>query len=113
MLKTMELLLGMKPLCQYDAVADPILDWDISPTNAEPFQAIMPPQSLIAETNPKAQDLGMLDPRRAFAVASDRMNFSHADAAPALELNKIIWKTIKGVRSDMPISRGQNSDDDD
>src|SRR6185369_14604061 len=49
MLKTMELLLGMKPLSQYDAVAAPILDWDTTPSNADPFTAIMPPKELIAK----------------------------------------------------------------
>ncbi len=35
MLKTIELVLGLKPLCQYDAVADPIMDWDTQPANAD------------------------------------------------------------------------------
>ncbi len=113
MLKTMELLLGLKPLCQYDAVADPILDWDTSPTNAEPFQAIAPPQSLVAEMNPQARDLGMLDLRREMAVRSDRMDFTHADAAPSLELNQIVWKTVKGTHSEMPTPRGRTDNDDD
>ena len=33
-LKTMELLLGLPPMSQYDAVATPILDFDTAPTNA-------------------------------------------------------------------------------
>src|SRR6266550_5821657 len=32
-LKTIELVLGLPPMCQYDAVSSPILDWDTQPRN--------------------------------------------------------------------------------
>ena len=35
-LRTMELLLGLPPMCQYDAIASPIMNWDTQPSNAEP-----------------------------------------------------------------------------
>ena len=103
MLKTMELLLGLSPLSQYDAVADPILDWSDAPVNSAPYEAIAPSGSIIAEINPKVADLSAGDPRIELALRSDRMDFTHADAAPAAELDEITWKTIKGPTAEMPV----------
>jgi hypothetical protein len=53
---------------------------------------------------------------------SSRMDFAHADRAPADRLNEIIWKSIKGDNSSMPltphgppptVSRKVGGDDDD
>src|SRR5947208_1323299 len=63
MLKTIELLLGLKPLSQYDAVADPIQDWDTTPSNAQAYDPIVPPKDLIAQINPKKEELSADDPR--------------------------------------------------
>ena len=114
-LKTMELLLGMKPLSQYDAVADPIMDWDDAPSNVEPYKAILPPRELIAKINPKAAALKPGDPRRQMAERSDAMDFAHADAAPAREANEITWKAIKGPDAPLPKIKGATpgKDDDD
>jgi DNA-binding beta-propeller fold protein YncE len=113
MLKTIELLLGLHPLCQYDAVADPILDWDSLPSNAAAFTAMALPQSLIAELNPDVASLGRGDPRRAMAIRSEAMDFVHPDSAPALELDEIVWHTVKGTASRMPAPRGMRPNDDD
>src|SRR5258706_12158304 len=40
-IRTMELLLGLPPMCQYDAIASPIMDWDTQPNNDEPYAAIL------------------------------------------------------------------------
>jgi len=123
MLKTIELILGLGPMSQYDAVADPIMDWDDSPSNAAPYDAIAATPEMIAERNPQVSDLSAGDPRRQMALESEKMDFTHADAAPALELDQIVWKTIKGPESAMPIMHrtlpggvhptGGGDDDDD
>jgi hypothetical protein len=50
------------------------------------------------------------------------MDFVHADAAPAAQLNDIIWKSVKGMDSTMPPPRNslvspitppKDDDDDD
>jgi hypothetical protein len=114
-LKTMELLLGMKPLSQYDAVADPIMDWDDAPKNSDPFVATMPAKELIAKLNLSAASLAPTDPRRRLAEDSDKMDFAHADSAPALRLDEITWKLVKGVDAPFPKLRGASlgSEDDD
>ncbi len=117
MLKTIELLLGMRPLSQYDAVADPMMDWIGSPNNAEPYEAKMPPLEMIGQINPEPRELRAGDPRIEMALQSAKMDFTHADAAPAAELDEIVWKTVKGPASVMPIMHrtlpSKNGDDDD
>jgi hypothetical protein len=113
MLKTIELLLGLHPLSQLDAVAYPIMDWDSAPRNAAAYSAILPAKELIAERNPRADKLPRHDKRRAMALESDKMDFTHADAAPSDQLNEITWKTIYGPDSKMPAPRGVITDDDD
>ena len=53
-LKTMECLLGLQPMSQYDAIALPIMDWDISPSNNKPYNAVLPPKQIIAQINTPA-----------------------------------------------------------
>jgi hypothetical protein len=61
--------------------------------------------------------LAPTDPRVHMADASEAMDFSHADAAPARELDEITWKLVKGIDAPMPKLRGmipgKPEDDDD
>jgi YVTN family beta-propeller protein len=106
MLKTMETLLGIRPMSQYDAIAKPIQGWDTTPSNVEPFTAILPAKDVIAQHNfrlPIGQTgAAAID---ALVAESDQMDFTHADAAPAARLNQIIWKSVKGSVSEMPAPR--------
>lgn len=104
-LKTMEQLLGLPPMSQYDAVASTILDFDTAPTNAAPYAATMPAKSLIAEINPSQAAMSRHDPRLKLVKLSDAMDFVHPDSAPAALLNQILWKSVKGVQSRMPLPR--------
>jgi YVTN family beta-propeller protein len=129
LLKTMELLLGLQPMSQYDALAIPLMDWDTSPSNADPYDAILPAKEIIADITPiipKLTKAGIAT-REQLAAASEQMDFTHADAAPADLLNQIIWKSVKGADSQMPAPRNslvspvrgnvvpakKNDDDDD
>jgi len=105
-LKTMELLLNVPPMSQYDAVATPILDFDIVPNNSAPYTAVLPPRSLIQEVNPSMTLVkrGSAAQRR-LAELSNKMDFVHPDSAPPALLNEIIWKSVKGVHSKMPAPR--------
>jgi hypothetical protein len=101
----MELILGLPPMSQYDAVADPILDWSHTPDNSTAYSALPPSMTMIGELNPELKDLATSDPRREMALESAKMDFTHADAAPALQLDQITWKTVKGPNSIMPEMR--------
>jgi YVTN family beta-propeller protein len=112
-LKTIESLLGLNPLSQYDAVAEPVMDWDTAAANAAPYHAIPPAKELMSQINPRPATMSDADPRKKLAEKSESMDFTHADAAPAGELNQIIWQTIKGSTTPMPAPRGVKSDGDD
>ena len=46
-----------------------------------------------------------------YARESEQMDFDHADAAPAQELNQIIWASVKGSVP-MPARRGFSAGQD-
>jgi YVTN family beta-propeller protein len=122
-LKTIELLLGLPPMSQYDAIAEPIADWDTAANNIDPFNAILPSKEVISAINtPASRPATEAAIERQLELASDQMDFAHADAAPATEVNQIIWKSVKGMNSTMPAPRNslvsptvppKDDDDDD
>ena len=94
-LRTMELILGLEPMSQYDAAAAPMYSV---------FQATtdVAPTTLVAARVP----LNEINSPTAFgAQASLRMNLDEADMAPEIELNDIIWRSIRGADSPMPPPR--------
>ena len=102
-LKTMELLLNIPPMNQYDAVATPILDFGAAPSeNAGAYTATLPDTSILCEVAPAAPKTSALFPLEALSA---KMDFVHPDSAPARLLNEIVWKSVKGVRSRMPAPR--------
>jgi len=104
-LRTMELLLGLPPMSQYDAVATPILDFDTAPNNNTLYSAILPPRSLIQELNPSMLLMKRGSPAYRLATLSNAMDFVHPDSAPPALLNEIIWKSVKGMSAKMPAPR--------
>jgi hypothetical protein len=105
----MELLLGIQPMTQYEAIAAAIDDWDSSPTNAAPYDAIFPAENLIADINPQPSKLSAGDPRRRLVELSDEMDFRRADAAPTALLNEVVWKSVRGISSEPPPMRVSNT----
>jgi hypothetical protein len=128
-LRTIECLLDLPPMCQYDASSDVIGGWDDAPRNIEPFDAIFPSAEVLKQRNPAGSNPGYnspedanysaaptASPRRqtaangktllnswaAMVAASDAMDFTRADHAPADLLNQVIWKTVRGPASEMP-----------
>ena len=103
LIRTMELILGLPPMCQYDATADPIMDWDTGPSNDASYEAILPDAKILREVNGARSPRSPISPeQQGMMDESSRMDFAHADAAPAARLNQIIWKSVKGYDSVMP-----------
>ena len=100
-LKTIELLLGIKPLTQYDAIATPILAFDSHASNGAAFNAIKASQDVMCQKVSRLV-LGKGNPMRKWAIESAKMNFDIPDSAPAGKLNEVIWKSVKGPNSKMP-----------
>jgi hypothetical protein len=91
-LRTIELVLGLPPMSQYDAAATPMFA-AFAPTPDRTPYALRPACVSLTETNredaPGAQ-------------ASLRMNLVEADLAPERELNEILWKSVRGADAVMP-----------
>ncbi len=94
-LRTMELILGVAPMNQCDAGATPMYHAFGTTAAATPF-AHLPARVSLTEKNDWATP---------GAAASARMDFSRPDRAPDLELNQIIWQTVRGGGSVMPAPR--------
>ncbi len=104
-LKTMEQLLGVPPLSQYDAVANTITDFDAAPGNAGPYDAILPDAAIVGELNPKMTALKPGTEAYRLARLAARMDFKHPDSADPVLLNEMIWKSVKGMDSPVPAPR--------
>ncbi len=101
-LKTMEALLGLPAMSQYDAVATPILDFTPVAANNGPYTAVPAAQSIITETNPPVAALKPGTTALHLAKLSLKMDFIHPDSAPSGPLNEMIWKSVKGMQAKMP-----------
>jgi YVTN family beta-propeller protein len=88
MLRTMELLLGLPPMNQYDAVASPLDVFGRKLENAEPYKAILPDREIICEINPSSSA----------HVVSDLTEESEEDE----ELNEVLWTAIMGKDRPFP-----------
>ncbi len=94
-LRTMELILGVPPMSQYDAAATPAY-------NAFQAKPDLTPFVHLANQVP----LDELNSRMAYGAAvSKRMNLAEADRVPDLLGDEILWKAIKGADSVMPPPR--------
>ena len=89
MIHTMEVLLGIPPMNNNDALAPVMAPLFSGAGTQKPFTADLRNRQnrLIYETNTS---------KAPGAQASARMDFSHADAADATELNAILWQDRKG-----------------
>jgi DNA-binding beta-propeller fold protein YncE len=92
MLRTMELILGIPPLTQYDAAATPMFESFTNTATLTPYQAL--PARIDVMTRNTDNAYG--------AKQSARMDWSDYDRINEDELNEILWHSIKGVDSPMP-----------
>ncbi len=92
MIRTMELILGLPPLSQYDAAARPMFNSFTDTADATPYKHA-----------PAEIDLNAKNDRLAYgADRSNRMDFSEYDKIDDFELNEILWHAIKGKDAPEP-----------
>jgi DNA-binding beta-propeller fold protein YncE len=92
MLRTMELILGLKPMTQFDAAALPMYD---------SFQAAG--DFAVYEHRAAKVDLNAVNaPGAPLSDVSASFDFSREDAADDLQLNEAVWKAVRGADSVMP-----------
>jgi len=110
-LRTIELILGLPPMSQYDAAAVPLFDCftnkpDFAPYRVKPAQVNLQQRNIAVNESSKR---------------SQSFNFAKEDAVPDRDLNEVVWKSVKGESSVMPapkhsafvILEKRKKDDDD
>ena len=102
--KSIELLLGLPMMNQYDAYA-PSFGPDFG-TNPSPAKYTALTESAANATQTASAAFLKAHPAYKYLVAlTKKMNFSKEDLAPAQLLNEVIWKSVKGINSKMPAPR--------
>ena len=112
-LRTMEQILGLPPMNQFDATATPMFDCFTETPDFTPFVSL-PNNVALDQMNPDPKKIS--DPLlRRNAYASARLNFRQVDACPEDVLNRILWHAMKGSGERYPswaITAGAGDDDD-
>ena len=100
LLRTIEQVLGLPPMNQFDASATPMWDCFTQKPDWTPYQAL-PSNIPLDQMNPpaKAHKDGVL---RRNAVLSARLNFEQVDRAPEDVLNRILWQAMMGTGRPYP-----------
>jgi hypothetical protein len=106
----MEQILGLPPMNQFDASAQPMFDCFTDAANVEPYTTV-PVETPLDQMNPPPT--AVADPAlRADAIVSASLNFREVDRAPEDVLNRILWRAMKGSAQPYP-SWAVSADGDD
>jgi YVTN family beta-propeller protein len=92
MIRTMELILGLPPLSQYDAAARPMFNSFTYSANLSPYSHVPPQIDLMTKNDKLAYG----------AERSNRMDFSDYDRVDDFELNEILWFAVMGKDAPIP-----------
>jgi YVTN family beta-propeller protein len=100
LLRTIEQILGLPPMNQFDGTATPMFDCFTETPDFAPFEAV--PNNILLDTmNPPKEKISDALLRRN-AARSARLNFRQVDACPEDALNRIIWHAVKGSAAPYP-----------
>ena len=91
-LRTIELILGLPPMSQYDAAAEPLWRCFNTVPDAKGFEAIGAKVDLFEKNTAMNY----------WQKKSEDFDFTKEDLAPQAELNAVIWAAVKGELSAMP-----------
>ncbi len=95
MLRTIELILGLPPMSQYDAAATPMWRSFTANPNYTSFTAV-----------PVSVDLNEKNTRNSnTARLSNSFDFTKEDRIPDLLFSEVVWKAVKGEDAVMPAPR--------
>jgi YVTN family beta-propeller protein len=94
-LRTMELILGLPPMSQYDAAATPLFNSFTATPDTTAYNAVP------ANIDINGRNIAMTPS----AILSARFDLTRADAVPDALLNEVLWKAVKGENSTVPAPR--------
>jgi phospholipase C len=93
MLRTMELILGLRPMTHFDAAARPMFAAFANTPDVKPFTAEKP-RIPTTDRNPAANPT---------AARSREMDFSEADRIDDDELNDVLWRAVRKTEPPAPV----------
>jgi YVTN family beta-propeller protein len=93
MVRTIELILGLSPMTQYDASATPMWRCFGKTVDKTPFNSL-PSNINLNDVNPGGTKL---------AAMAKGLNFSAVDRVPDAIMNAMLWKAVKGENAKVPI----------
>jgi hypothetical protein len=113
MLRTMELILGLKPMSQFDAAARPMFNSFTSKPDLSGYTHEVPKVDLNEKNKPGGFG----------ALWMEKQDLSKEDTLDDLLFNEIIWKAVRGEKSQcpppvraaffVPLKAKKEDDDDD
>ena len=107
MLRSIELILGLPPMSQYDAAATPMFSIFSTKADPTPYVVEKPRHNLTEKNKEGSYGQSMME----------KFNLLREDAAPDRAFNEIIWRSIKGTPMPAPrysiFSRASVMEDDD
>jgi hypothetical protein len=109
MLRTIELILGIPPMSQYDAAATPMFNCFTNTPNLTGFST----KPLLVDINETNTD------ENAWQSKSEQFDFTKEDRVPDREFTEVIWKAVKGLDAVVPAPKRaafvnvSEEDDDD
>lgn len=110
-LRTIEQILRLPPMNQFDAAAAPMSDCFTDQPDLTPFTAL-PNNIPLDQMNPDPKAIH--DPLlRKNAYASAKLNFKRVDACPEDLLNRVLWHAVKGSAAPYPAWAVTLVEDDD
>ena len=106
----MELILGLPPMNQLDAIATPMTDCFVASPDLAPYVAV-PNQVPLDTMNPEAKKIAN-SRQKADAIASARLPLDEPDKCDEDTLNRILWRSMKGTVAAYPTWAVKAGDDD-
>ncbi|MBL1081717.1 bifunctional YncE family protein/alkaline phosphatase family protein [Streptomyces actinomycinicus] len=95
MVRTIELLLGLRPMTQFDAYATPMVNSFTARPDDTPYDAVKPTTDLTAVNTVNSPMAGV----------SARQDLTKEDQIDERTFNEAIWKSVRGAKSVMPAPR--------
>jgi len=93
MVRTIELILGLPPMSQYDAAANPMWRCFNNKPDKTVFKSL-PSNINLNDVNPGGTKL---------AAMAKGLNFSEVDLVPDEIMNRMLWASIKGENAKVPV----------
>ncbi len=110
LIRTIEQILGLPPMNQFDASATPLFDCFTDTPDCRPFRSVA---NLVPldQMNPDPKAIRDVILKKD-ALVSAQLNFREVDRAPEGVLNRILWRARKGLAVPYPEWASGRADDD-